>query len=98
MHFSKEPYHKWLGYGQSKTANVYLANNIERRYGAQGLHAHSLHPGAIFSTGLMQNTTEEDVSQMGDLGDFSNQEKSVAQGAATQVWAAISPSLEGKGV
>lgn len=32
---------------QSKTANIWTANEIERRYGAQGLHATSVHPGII---------------------------------------------------
>ena len=97
MDFAKEGYQKWLAYGQSKTANIYLANSIERRYGAQGLHAHAVHPGAIFTTELTRKTTEEDVAQIGSLGDFAKVEKSVAQGAATQVWAAISSSLVGKG-
>ena len=29
-------YDPWVAYGQSKTANIYLANEIERRYGSQG--------------------------------------------------------------
>ena len=32
---------------QSKTANIWTANEIDRRYGAQGLHATSVHPGII---------------------------------------------------
>lgn len=52
--FEKEPYNPWKSYGQSKTANVYLANEIERRYGAKGLHATSLHPGGIW-TGLQDH-------------------------------------------
>ena len=36
LDFKKEPYNKWVSYGQSKTANIYLANEIERRYGSQG--------------------------------------------------------------
>lgn len=32
-------YDKWVAYGQSKTANIYLATEIERRYGSRGLHA-----------------------------------------------------------
>ena len=32
-------------YGQSKLANIYMANEIETRYGSQGLHGLSLHPG-----------------------------------------------------
>src|ERR1700722_4436545 len=34
--FKKSGYDKWKAYGQSKTANIYLAVEIERRYGHQG--------------------------------------------------------------
>ena len=34
----KQGYDKWIAYGQSKTANIYLANEVERRYGSQGQH------------------------------------------------------------
>ena len=30
---------------QSKTANIWFSNEVDRRYGAQGLHSTSLHPG-----------------------------------------------------
>ena len=30
---------------QSKTANIWFANELERRYGSQGIHATSVHPG-----------------------------------------------------
>lgn len=36
-------------YGVSKLANVLHAKELARRYGAQGLHAYSLHPGVIAS-------------------------------------------------
>ena len=42
---SKQGYDKWRGYGQAKTANVYMANEIDRRYGERGLHALSVMPG-----------------------------------------------------
>ncbi|QIG43783.1 SDR family NAD(P)-dependent oxidoreductase [Nocardioides anomalus] len=41
------PYDSWAAYGTSKLALVHEAHEIERRYGAQGLHAYSVHPGAI---------------------------------------------------
>lgn len=44
-------YNPPLAYGQSKLANVYMMDEIERRYGAQGVHGLSVHPGGIF-TGL----------------------------------------------
>lgn len=49
--FEKGHYSPWAGYGQSKTANIYMANEIENRYGKNGLYGLSLHPGGIW-TGL----------------------------------------------
>ncbi|KAL5603989.1 hypothetical protein FOVSG1_006739 [Fusarium oxysporum f. sp. vasinfectum] len=37
--FEKTEYNQWVAYGQSRTANIYMANEIERRYGSRGLHA-----------------------------------------------------------
>jgi len=41
------PYDSWAAYGTSKLALVHDAAELERRYGDQGVHAYSLHPGAI---------------------------------------------------
>lgn len=41
----EKDYEKWLSYGQSKTANIYMANSIDRHYGFQNLHGWSVHPG-----------------------------------------------------
>lgn len=86
-------YGPWIGYGQSKTANVYMANEIDRRYGSRGLRAFSLHPGGIW-TGLQvhMDTTpyEGDPEVMKSI-------KSVEQGAATTVYAALDREMEGKG-
>lgn len=96
MHFSKDDYNPMVAYGQSKTANIHMANSIERRFGGQGLHAHSLHPGVVFGTDIPRHFTPE---QLGGLTGFFDERmiKSIPQGAATSVWAAIGPELEGKG-
>src|SRR4051812_20998476 len=47
--FERNSYDTWKSYGQSKAANVWMANEIERRYGPKGLHATSAHPGLIWS-------------------------------------------------
>ena len=41
------PYDSWTAYGTSKLALVHEAHEIERRYGARGLHAYSVHPGSV---------------------------------------------------
>ena len=86
-------YDGWIGYGQSKTANIYMASEIDRRYGSRGLHANSLHPGGIW-TGLQIHM---DVGQYKGNKEVEKGMKSVEQGAATTVWAAVGKVWEGKG-
>ena len=90
-----EGYQKWQAYGQSKTANIYMASSIERHYGSQGLHALSVHPGGI-QTELGRHLSEEDYKLFGDPEAFKKIYKSPNQGAATTVWAAVSPHFDGK--
>ncbi|KAH6603484.1 hypothetical protein Trco_008259 [Trichoderma cornu-damae] len=96
--FEREKYDRWVSYSQSKAANIYMASEIERRYGARGLHATSVHPGAIL-TNLSRYVSAEDLKAMTEqvapdvLQTFKNPE----QGAATQVWAAIGKEWEGRG-
>lgn len=41
LNFEKSAFDTWKAYGQAKTANILLANEIERRYGSQGsCHLH----------------------------------------------------------
>jgi NAD(P)-dependent dehydrogenase (short-subunit alcohol dehydrogenase family) len=94
--FEKSEYNDWVSYGQSKTANIYMANEIERRYGSRGLHATSVHPGMI-ATGLMQHMDPSTVEAFkGDENVYKGM-KSPEQGAATTVWAAIGEEWEKKG-
>ena len=43
------PYDSWAAYGTSKLALVHEAAEIERRYGARGLHGYSLHTGSVYT-------------------------------------------------
>ncbi|KAL3451112.1 hypothetical protein BJX65DRAFT_321858 [Aspergillus insuetus] len=89
-------YETWKAYGQSKTANIWAANQIEQRYGAHGLHAFSVNPGAI-STELQRHVPPE-VKAMWEADEETRKSwKSPGQGAATTVWAAVASELEGKG-
>ena len=90
-----DSYDPWLGYGQAKTCNIYLANEIERRHSSQGLHATSLHPGAIQS-GLQVHVPEMAESAFA-TPELKKVEKTSRQGAATTVYAALSKDFEGKG-
>ncbi|KAH7230213.1 uncharacterized protein BKA55DRAFT_545505 [Fusarium redolens] len=94
--FQKGGYNPFVAYGQSKTANIYFANEIERRYGSQGLHGLSVHPGEI-DTGLSRYLDPEFIAQAASSEALQKRLKSPQQGAATTVWAAISKQWEGTG-
>jgi NAD(P)-dependent dehydrogenase (short-subunit alcohol dehydrogenase family) len=89
-------YHPWVAYGQSKTANIWLANYLDRVYGPRGVHANAVHPGAI-QTPLLQHVPLEVTQQWADDKEFTSLLKSPEQGAATSVWAAVADVWEGKG-
>ncbi|KAK1656142.1 hypothetical protein BDP81DRAFT_467499 [Colletotrichum phormii] len=85
-------------YAQSKTANLWTANEIERRYGAArgGIHALSLQPGGVI-TELMRHMPEEQQDGFAKHPYLSKIFKTAPQGASTSVWAATAAALEGKG-
>lgn len=95
-HYQKGGYSPWGAYGHSKLANIYMANELDRRYGSQGLHATSLHPGNIAS-GLIRHMPQEDINAMMANKELMRILKSPEQGAATTLYAALSRDWEGKG-
>jgi NAD(P)-dependent dehydrogenase (short-subunit alcohol dehydrogenase family) len=90
--FTREPYDKWLAYGQSKTANALFAVHLN----TLGTQAFTLHPGKIL-TELVRHVSQEEKLANGWVDEHGNvidpTFKSPEQGAATQVWAATSPQL-----
>ncbi|KAM6507944.1 hypothetical protein FSOLCH5_013144 [Fusarium solani] len=97
LNWENRKYDPFLAYGQSKLANVYTASEIERRYGAQGLHAWSVHPGGI-RTGLQKPNLHDALIffKSGVMATLKSM-MSPEQGASTSVWAAVSRELEGRG-
>lgn len=90
-----DSYDPFLAYSQSKTANIWFANELNRRYGRQGLHGLAVHPGAI-ATPIQRHLPQSMIKAWKSPLTERNG-KSVEQGAATTVWAVISKYLEGKG-
>ena len=88
-------YSPWGSYGQSKTANIYMANEIERRYGSKGLHGLSVHPGGIM-TGLQEHVSDA-MKKMWNSPEAQKAFKSVEQGASNTVYAALGKEFEGRG-
>eukprot|EP00243_Klebsormidium_subtile_P004274 TRINITY_DN1813_c0_g1_i1.p1 TRINITY_DN1813_c0_g1~~TRINITY_DN1813_c0_g1_i1.p1 ORF type:complete len:246 (+),score=36.54 TRINITY_DN1813_c0_g1_i1:90-740(+) len=95
LDLKKVGYQPFTAYGQSKTANIYLATEIERRYGSQGLHATAVHPGGII-TELGRHMDPAMLKSM-VTPELQLKFKSPEQGAATTVWAAVGKEWEGKG-
>ncbi|MFC3494017.1 SDR family NAD(P)-dependent oxidoreductase [Glycomyces rhizosphaerae] len=92
-------YDRSEAYGQSKTANALFAVELDRLAASAGVRAFTLHPGAIL-TPLMRHISEDDQREFGWIDEDGNAPdhfKTAEQGAATQTWAAVSPSLDGLG-
>ncbi|MCJ1454955.1 hypothetical protein MMC28_005308 [Mycoblastus sanguinarius] len=94
--FKDGSYSPFAAYGQSKTAEIYMTNEIERLYCSKGLHGNSVHPGGI-STGLQIHFPQEVKDSWETNKSVKNAMKSTAQGAASTMYAAVSRDLEGKG-
>jgi len=99
IHFERG-YDKWQAYGQSKTANVLFALQLDKLARDQGVRAFSLHPGGIM-TPLQRHIPREEMIENGWIDEDGNPLdptfKTPEQGAATEVWAATSPQLAGLG-
>ncbi|KAG4273237.1 hypothetical protein FPRO04_09843 [Fusarium proliferatum] len=91
--FEHGDYDPNIAYAQSKTANIYMADEIERRYGAKYLHATSVHPGVV-ATGLTRHMPPDAFKGMEHIYPMM---KSVEQGAATTVWAAVGEAWKHSG-
>ena len=93
LHFTRRPYDPQIAYAQSKTANVLFAVEATRRWAADGIFANAVNPGGV-ATGLQRHFTDaqkESLAAAEAAGIFRY--KTVAQGAATTVVAAVAPEF-----
>jgi NAD(P)-dependent dehydrogenase (short-subunit alcohol dehydrogenase family) len=94
------PYDAHEQYNQSKTALCLFSVAFNRRYSPEGIFANVMCPGGVYPTSLQVHMSSQDWMNYGlmdDAGRMSPMLKTPQQGAATQVWAAVSPELEGRG-
>lgn len=94
--FEKTAYDPWIAYGRSKTANILFAVEFDRRHKDRGVRATAVHPGGI-RTELGRHMSEADEAALiasiaeanaaAGLPPFVY--KSIPEGAATSVWAAV---------
>jgi NAD(P)-dependent dehydrogenase (short-subunit alcohol dehydrogenase family) len=100
--YRSRPYDKATAYGQSKSANSLFSVELDRRGQGHGVRAFAVHPGGIL-TDLVRYMTDDELKawgitrEGGVLKAPSAGFKSLAQGAATTLWCAVSPQLAGKG-
>ena len=88
-----------LVYAESKSANILFAQEATRRWSADGIFANAVLPGSAL-TGLQRFHGEELKRQIGFIlpdGTLNPILKTVAQAAATTMWAATAPELEQRG-
>jgi NAD(P)-dependent dehydrogenase (short-subunit alcohol dehydrogenase family) len=102
--FTNREYDTLQGYGQSKTANNLFTVELDHRGKAFGVRAFSLHPGSVNGTDLGRVAPMALFQQMGTHDENGNIKpavaaklKNVEQGAATSVWCATTPQLNGIG-
>lgn len=97
--FERGDYDPWVAYGRAKTANVLCAVGADQRYSEQGVRAFAVHPGGIH-TELGRHLDDAAIQTLTDrMATMTEtmQWKTVPQGAATSVYAATSPELNGQG-
>ena len=99
--FERTPYEPFVAYGRSKTANILFAVAFDRRHRGRGIRAAAVHPGGIqtelgrhMDSSHFQGIVEQMNKQLAAEGKPAFQWKSIPQGAATSVWAAIVASPE----
>jgi NAD(P)-dependent dehydrogenase (short-subunit alcohol dehydrogenase family) len=93
LHFERRPYDPQAAYAQSKTANVLFAVEASRRWSSDGIVANAVNPGGV-ATGLQRDFTPQQRDYLAAAeaaGVFAY--KSVQQGAATTLVAAVAPEF-----
>jgi NAD(P)-dependent dehydrogenase (short-subunit alcohol dehydrogenase family) len=81
-------YTPWKSYGQSKIANLLFARELARRFEGSGRVSNAVHPGVI-ATNLGRHMNPVMVAAMSIAKPLAL--KTIPQGAATEVWAAVHP-------
>ena len=99
--FERTPYDPMVAYGRSKTANILFAVELDRRHRAYGVRATALHPGGIrteldrhMQPGELRATVDRINAEVTAEGRPPFQFKTIPQGAATSVWAAVVASAD----
>ncbi len=94
--FERTPYKAGLAYGRSKTANVQFVVEFDSRHKDRGVRAAAVHPGSIqtelvrhFEDGALDRLVDEMTAYQEATGGDPFEWKTIPQGAATSIWAAV---------
>ena len=93
LQFERRSYDPQIAYAQSKTANALFAVEATRRWVDDGIVANSVNPGGV-ATGLQRNFSakqRESLDAAEAAGVFTY--KTIEQGAATTLVAAVAPQF-----
>ncbi|KAI4595536.1 hypothetical protein KJ359_006882 [Pestalotiopsis sp. 9143b] len=101
-------YDPWTGYAQAKTASILFAWALTNRLKSRGVTATALHPGMIWGTHLGDHldptvayndigpVTKRNTGRDWDWTDPEATRRTLTQGAATTIVAALSPEVPEK--
>jgi NAD(P)-dependent dehydrogenase (short-subunit alcohol dehydrogenase family) len=94
--FERTPYDPFLAYGRSKTANILFAVAFDQRYRGRDIRAAAVHPGVIqtelgrhMDPAMVKALMARLEKQLAAEGKSSFPWKTIPQGAATSIWAAV---------
>jgi NAD(P)-dependent dehydrogenase (short-subunit alcohol dehydrogenase family) len=97
IHFERRPYDPQIAYAQSKTADSLFAVEATTLWADQGIVANTVNPGGV-KTGLQRNFSQwqrDSLDAAEAAGVFTY--KTIGQGAATTLVAAVAPQFEHTG-
>jgi len=99
LQFNYRPYDALLAYGQSKTANILFAVGATRRWAKDGITANAAMPGPVASNFIrnIDQPMAERLAKEFRIDGKAPVFKTPAQGAATSVFVATAPMLDGIG-
>jgi NAD(P)-dependent dehydrogenase (short-subunit alcohol dehydrogenase family) len=97
LQFDRRPYDPQIAYAQSKTANSLFAVEVTRRWASDGIVANAVNPGGI-ATGLQRNFSSKQKASL-DAAEAAGlfRYKTLEQGAATSMVAAVAPEFSHTG-
>ena len=99
--FETTTYEPFVAYGRSKTANILFAVEFDRRHRSHGVRATAVHPGGIATelgrympAGAIEAFIQQVQDQRAAAGEAPFEFKSIPEGSATSVWAAVVASAD----